>query len=216
MDAIFSISHKIVDEEGNFIPCDKVDFPISSLDALLTGDVVDPTVLLRSPTFLDIHYDLYLFRNGLAQQFVDALAGGTKKKTFRFDLFCSTQHFHALSMQKTNPYVALHRPNRSHNSGQMLTHDRIFKVISPCTELTIEFESVEIRFNFLGSFFYFWPLTSTRNYTTGGFKDFQFLSLDRFNTNLKFVNDVSFTSLNGSTFSFCFSNFIGTLNLFFR
>jgi len=92
-------------------------------------------------------------------------------------------------MQKDNPHLALNRPNRSHSSGQMLTHDSIFKVIPPCTELTLDFESVDILFNFLGSFFYFWPLTSSRNYTTGGFKDFQFLALDRFNTNLRFVFD---------------------------
>ena len=189
MDAIFSTGNKIVDEESNTVPCDKEEFPLSSLDVDLTGDVVDDAVLLRNPTFLDLQYDLYLFRNQLAQHFVNALGCGSKKRNFRFDLYCSTQHFHALLMQRENPHVALNRPNRSHSSGQMLTHDSIFKVISPCTELTLDFESVDILFNFLGSFFYFWPLTSSRNYTTGGFKDFQFLALDRFNTNLRFVFD---------------------------
>jgi len=189
MYGIFSIANKIVDVDGNIVPCDKVDFPLSSLDVVLVGDVVEPAILLGIPTFLDIQFGLYQFRNQLAQHFVDALGGGLRKRNFRFDMFCSTQHFHALLLQKETPHVALSRPNRSHNSGQMLTHDSIFKVISPCTELTIEFESVDMLFNFLGSFFYFWPLTSSRNYTTGGFKDFQFLALDRFHTNLRFVWD---------------------------
>jgi len=67
---------------------------------LLTGDVVNHAVLLRTPTFLDLQFELYIFRNQLAQHFVDAFAGGLKKKNFRFDMFCSTQHFHALLMQK--------------------------------------------------------------------------------------------------------------------
>ena len=53
----------------------------------------------------------------------------------------------------------------------------------------MEFESVDLLFNLLGSFFYFWPLTSSKNYTTGGFKDFEFLSVDRFNNNIRFSFD---------------------------
>ena len=71
MDGIFSIANKIVDEEGNFIPCDGVDFPISSLESLLTENVLDPAVLLRPPTFLDIQFDMYQFRNRLAQHSQD-------------------------------------------------------------------------------------------------------------------------------------------------
>jgi hypothetical protein len=78
---------------------------------------------------------------------------------------------------------------REHSGGSVLTHDTIFKIISPTTEACIEFESVDLLFNFLGSFFYFWPLTSSKNYTTGGFKDFQFLSLDRYHSNIKFSFD---------------------------
>jgi len=48
---------------------------------------------------------------------------------------------------------------------------------------------VDLLFNLLGSFFYFWPLTSSKNYTTGGFKDFEFLSLDRYNSNMRFNYD---------------------------
>ena len=106
MNGIFSVANKIIDEEGNTVPCDKVQFPLSSLDLELIGDVVDHTVLLRNPTFLDQQYGLYLFRNQLAQHFVDALGGGFKKRNFRFDLYCSTLHFHALLMQKDNPHLA--------------------------------------------------------------------------------------------------------------
>ena len=146
---IFFISNKTVDEDGTIVPVEKVDFPIASIDSLLTGDVVDPTILSCIPTFLDIQFDHYHFRNRLAQHFVDAFAGGSKKRCFRFDLFCSVGHFNLLVMQKNNPHIALHRPNRSHSSGQMLTHDSIFKVLPPCADLTLEFESVDLLFSFL-------------------------------------------------------------------
>ena len=59
----------------------------------------------------------------------------------------------------------------------------------------MEFESVDLLFNLLGSFFYFWPLTSSENYTTGGFKDFEFLSLDRFDSNIRFSYDYRISRL---------------------
>ena len=62
-------------------------------------------------------------------------------------------------------------------------------MISPSTEASLEFESVDLLFHLLGSFFYFWPLCSSKNYTTGGFKDFEFLSLDRFSSNIHFSYD---------------------------
>jgi hypothetical protein len=37
----------------------------------------------------------------------------------------------------------------------MLTHDSIFKVISPSTEASLEVSSVDLLFNLLGSFFLF-------------------------------------------------------------
>ena len=122
MNGIFSIANKIVVEEGNLVACDKVDFPLSSLDVLLIGEVVDATALqfYEEASFLDLHYDLYQFRNQLSQHFVDALAGGLKKRNFRFNLSCPTEHF-----------CALQRPTRSHSSGQMLTHDSVFNPLFP-------------------------------------------------------------------------------------
>ena len=57
---------------------------------------------------------------------------------------------------------------------------------------------MDLLFNLIGSFFYFWPLTSSKNYTTGGFKDFEFLSLDRYNSNIKFTYDYRLRRLRGS------------------
>ena len=93
-------------------------------------------------------------------------------------------------MQKQDPHVDIATPKfRGHSGGSLLTHDSIFKVVSPTTEASVEFESVDLLFNLLGNFFYFWPLTSSKNYTTGGFKDFEFLSLDRFDSNIRFAYD---------------------------
>ena len=74
---IFFISNKTVDEDGTIVPVDKVDFPIASIDSLLTGDVVDPTILSCIPTFLDIPRPslLILFllpENGSCQKTVPA------------------------------------------------------------------------------------------------------------------------------------------------
>jgi hypothetical protein len=56
-------------------------------------------------------------------------------------------------------------------------------------DITVEFESVEPLFKLLGSFFYFWPLTTSRNYQTGGLRDFEFVGMDRFNSPLRFHYD---------------------------
>ena len=41
----------------------------------------------------------------------------------------------------------------------------------------------------LGSFFYFWPLTTSRNYQTGGLRDFEYVGMDRFNSTIGFSFD---------------------------
>jgi len=187
MGGLFSITNKVVNDEGMLVVVNKEEFPVSDLDATLTEGILEPILFASPPTFIDVQFELYQFRNRLAQHFVDTLSGGSRKRSFRFETFCSVEHFYILLLQKPNPHVE--NKHRGLVGGAMLTHDSIFKVRSPCNEATIEFESVDLLFNFLGSFFYFWPLTSSKNYTTGGFKDFQFIALDRFEPNLKFVYD---------------------------
>jgi hypothetical protein len=60
---------------------------------------------------------------------------------------------------------------------------------TPAVDIAVEFESVEPLFKMLGSFFYFWPLTTSRNYQTGGLRDFEFVGMDRFNSTVGFSFD---------------------------
>ena len=190
MAGIFTIFNKILILDGDLVAVDKGDFPLSTLDQSLSEDDIDPSVFGRPFSFIDEQYDLYHFRNMLAYHFSEALSGGKEKRSFRFEMYCKPLHFLELVMQKQEPSVDIAQPKfRGHSGGSILTHDSIFKVISPTTEASVEFESVDLLFNLLGNFFYFWPLTSSKNYTTGGFKDFEFLSMDRFNSNLLFVYD---------------------------
>jgi hypothetical protein len=65
--------------------------------------------------------------------------------------------------QKPQAHVEITQPKfRGHSGGSLLTHDSIFKVVSPSTEAILEFESVDLLFNFLGSFFTFGPLPVQR------------------------------------------------------
>jgi hypothetical protein len=101
--------------------------------------------------------------------------------------------------QKPQQHVDISQPKfRGHSGGSILTHDSIFKIVSPSTEAILEFESVDLLFNLLGSFFNFSPLTSSKKYTTGGFKDFEFLSLDRYNSNIRFAYDYRIRRLRAS------------------
>jgi len=190
MAGIFSIENKILVADGDIVAVEKIDFPLSNLDQSLLEEAIDPSVFGRPFSFIDEQYDLYHFRNMMAYHFSEALSGGKEKRSFRFEMYCKPFHFLELVMQKPEPHVDVSRPKfRGHSGGSILTHDSILKVISPTTEASVEFESVDLLFNLLGNFFYFWPLTSSKNYTTGGFKDFEFLALDRFNSNLLFMYD---------------------------
>ncbi len=156
----------------------------------MTEGDFDYAVFGRCLSFLDVQHDLYQFRNMLAFHFAEALSGGKEKRSFRLDMSCKAIHFFELIMLKPNRHVDISTPKfRGHSGGCVLTHDSIFKIVSPSTEASVEFESVDLLFDLLGSFFYFWPLTSSKNYTTGGFKDFEFLSLDRYDSNIKFSFD---------------------------
>ncbi len=160
MDGIYYIENKamVVDV---VIPVDRGDFPLSSLDQSMSEGVIDPAVFGRASSFLDDQHDLYQFRHLLAFHFSESLSGGSNKRSFRFELACKAAHFFEIVKQKQNPHVEISTPKfRGHSGGSVLTHDTIFKIISPTTEACIEFESVDLLFNFLGSFFYFWPLTT--------------------------------------------------------
>jgi len=199
MSGIYAIENKVLVLDGERVAVVQADFPLSTLDQSLAEGVVDHSVFGRSYSFLDEQFDLYQFRNSLAYHFYEALSGGKEKRSFRFDMYCKPAHFFELVMQKPNPHVEVSQPKfRGHGGGSLLTHDSIFKVVSPSTDANVEFESVDLLFNLIGSFFYFWPLTSSKNYTTGGFKDFEFLSLDRFNSNIRFTYDYRIRRLRAS------------------
>jgi hypothetical protein len=153
MFGIFAIGSKIVSADGDPIVIDKSEFPLSTLEHSLTDGVINYSVFGRLSSFIDDQFDLYQFRNRLAQHFAEALSGGKDKRSFRFDVHCQPTHFHELVSQKANPHVEiLNAKFRGHNGGVMLTHDSIFKIVSPSTEAVVEFETVESLFNFLGSF----------------------------------------------------------------
>ena len=88
---------------------------------------------------------------------------------------------------KEDHFVTVKKKRAS--NAKMLTHDSIFQLKTPAVDITVEFESVEPLFKMLGSFFYFWPLTTSRNYQTGGLRDFEFVGMDRFNSTIGFSFD---------------------------
>jgi hypothetical protein len=140
MAGIYAIENKamVVDV---VIPVDRGDFPLSTLDHSSTEGIIDPTVFGRNFSFLDDQFDLYQFRNSLACHFYEALSGGKEKRSFRFDMYCKPVHFFELVQQKPNPHVEVSQPKfRGHSGGSLLTHDSIFKVVSPSTEASLEFE----------------------------------------------------------------------------
>jgi len=154
MSGIYSIQNKSMVMDI-VIPVVRSEFPLSTLDESMTEGPVDPAIFGRSYSFLDMQWHLYQFRNALAIHFYEALSGGKEKRAFRFDMHCSPVHFFELIMQKQSPHVEVSQPKfRGHSGGALLTHDSIFKVVSPSSEASVEFESVDLLFNLLGSFFY--------------------------------------------------------------
>jgi hypothetical protein len=88
---------------------------------------------------------------------------------------------------KEEPFMDVKKKRAT--NAKMLTHASIFQLKTPAVDIVVEFESVESLFKLLGSFFYFWPLTTSRNYQTGGLRDFEFVGMDRFNSTIGFSFD---------------------------
>ena len=155
MDGIYSIDKKMMVLDV-IMPVDRGDFPLSTLDHALSQGIIDPTVFGRSFSFLDDQFDLYQFRNTLASHFYEALSGGKGKRSFRFKMYCKPSLFFVLVQQQPQQHVDILQPKfRGHSGGSILTHDSIFKIVSPSTEAILEFESVDLLFNLTGSFFIF-------------------------------------------------------------
>ncbi len=97
MSGIYSIENKsmVVDV---VVPVDRGDFPLSTLDQVLTEGDCDHAVFGRSLSFLDVQHDLYQLRNMLAFHFAKALSGGKEKRSFRFDMTCQAVHVFELVM----------------------------------------------------------------------------------------------------------------------
>jgi hypothetical protein len=102
-------------------------------------------------------------------------------------MHCSTSDFHLLASFQHDPYV--YKQKKGHISHSMLSLDSIYALKVPTYDLLLEFYSVSEIFPLIGKFFYFWPLLASKHYRVGGLKDFEFLSVDRFNMSLAFRYD---------------------------
>jgi hypothetical protein len=158
--------------------CGPEDFPVSNVALALNGGAFDVNILSQPLGFLDVEYQKYLFRNRLPQHFVTAISGSQsrKKLAYSFEMVCSPNEFMTIVNLKDDLFVTVKKKRAS--NAKMLTHDSIFQLKTPAVDITVEFESVEPLFQLLGSFFYFWPLTTSRNYQTGGLRDFEFVGMD--------------------------------------
>jgi hypothetical protein len=186
---LYSISRKRMGVGMELIKCPSEDFPVSTVTKALDAGVFDVNIFTQPPSFLDIEYQKYLFRNRLAQHFVNAISASPsrKKLAFTFDMVCSSSDFMSIVHLQEEHYVEVKKKRGS--NAKMLTHDSIFQMKTLAVDITVEFESVEPLFKLLGSFFYFWPLTTSRNYQTGGLRDFEFVGMDRFNSPVRFHYD---------------------------
>jgi hypothetical protein len=193
MSGIFGIKHKRVVMDNELSECDPSEFNFSSLSPQLTIGPLDISIFQTLPTFLDNQFAAYSFRNRLAQLFADAISGRNAKRSFRFETYCTPAQFHQLATLKEDRMVNCEAKWKSTSSA--LTRDSILTYRSGGKHIIVDFENIDDLFPFIGSFFYFWPLTSSRNYKTGGFKDFKFLGLDRFNTCITFAFDMHTSKL---------------------
>ncbi len=186
---LYSISRKRMGVGMELMNCGPEEFPVSNVALALNGGAFDTNTLAQPPGFLDHEFQKYMFRNRLAQQFVNAISGSQsrEKMAFSFDMVCTSNEFMTIVNLKEEPFVDV-KKKRPTNT-KMLTHDSIFQLKTPAVDIVVEFESVEPLFKLLGSFFYFWPLTTSRNYQTGGLRDFEFVGMDRFNSTIGFSFD---------------------------
>ena len=164
MAGLYSISRKRMGVGMELIYCPPEDFPVSSVAKSLDAGLFDVNIFAQPPSFLDIEHQKYLFRNRLAQQFVNAISASPsrKKLAFTFDMVCSSTDFMTIVDLKEDHFVEVKK--KCGSNAKMLTHDSIFQMKTAAVDITVEFESVEPLFKLLGSFFYFWPLTTSRNY----------------------------------------------------
>jgi hypothetical protein len=177
-----SISRKRMGVGMELMLCQPNEFPVSKVATSLEDGTFDANTLAQPLGFLDIEFQKYMFRNRLAQEFVSAISANQsrKKLAFSFDMICTPDEFMTIVKLKEEPFVELKKKRAS--NAKMLTHDSIFQLKTPGVDIIVEFESVEPLFKLLGTFFYFWPLTTSRNYQTGGLRDFEFVGMDRFNS----------------------------------
>ena len=140
--------------------CGPEEFPVSNVAMVISTGEFHADTLSQPPTFLDIEFQKYLFRNRLAQQFANAISASQsrKKMAFSFNMVCNPNDFMTIVKLKEEPFVEL--KTKGGSNAKMLTHDSIFQLKTPAAEVIVEFESVEPLFKLLESFFYFWPLTS--------------------------------------------------------
>jgi hypothetical protein len=188
MAGIFGIKYKRIGMDEELVECQPSEFYFSSLSAQLTIGPLDISIFQSASTFLDDQFSSYVFRNRLAQLFADAISGRHAKRSFRFDTHCTPAQFFLLTSLKQNQ--AVHCEMKGKSTSCALTRDSILTYHTGGTCIVLEFENIDLLFPLIGSFFYFWPMTTSRQYKTGGFKDFKFLGLDRFNTCITFTYDV--------------------------
>ena len=183
---IFSITKQRLVPDGDLVQCLETDFPISDMGNELSDVDVPIDIFGRAPSFLDLQYSRYVFRNRLAQHFADALSGG-KKRSFRFETICTPSDFHYLASFQDDPCV--HKSKKGHISHSMLSLDSIYAMKVPTSEYRLDFFSVSEIFPVVGKYFHVWPLVLSRHYKVGGLKDFEFSAIDRFGMSLTFQYD---------------------------
>jgi hypothetical protein len=170
MIGIFSIRKQRVVADGDRFDILPTDFPISDVATSLVEADIPIDMFGRVPTFLDQQFQRYSFRNWLYQHFADALSGG-KKRSFRFEMYCSPSDFHLLASFQHDPFA--YKEKKGHISHSMLSLDSIYALKVPTYDLLLEFYSVSEIFPLIGKFFHFWPLLASKHYQVGGLKDFE-------------------------------------------
>ena len=79
MSWLYSISRKRMGVGMDLMLCQPNEFPVSNVATALDTGVFDANTLAQPLGFLDIEFQKYMFRNRLAQQFVNAISANQSR-----------------------------------------------------------------------------------------------------------------------------------------
>jgi len=119
---LYSISRKRMGVGMELIKCPSEDFPVSTVTKALDAGVFDVNIFTQPPSFLDIEYQKYLFRNRLAQHFVNAISASPsrEKLAFTFDMVCSSSDFMSIVQLKDEHYVEVKKKRGSNAKMRLM------------------------------------------------------------------------------------------------